>query len=190
VAGLGNFNTLQSVMASATGSGPVGTANWGQDLNGAPVTSLATFNAAVAQLRAPAGHNPALAANYAYPPPWAVIDANGAAVIGDTTDYNPAQSGNADNTIAQMSAMLGVRPVAVMHMGCGSFVFSTLDTTSPTYWMVRTGRQQRRGSACACVCADAGAPNAGTLGGLQDFIRSRHMAVEARRHAHRGPQRA
>jgi hypothetical protein len=147
VAGLGNYATLQSVMAAATGSAPISAANWGQDMNGAPVTTLAAFNAAVAQLRAPAGHNPALVGNYAYPPPWAVIEANGAAVIGDTTDYNPAQSGNADNTIAQMSAMLGVRPVAVMHMGCGSFVFSTLDATSATYWMVRA----RRGCGSARV---------------------------------------
>ena len=39
-------------------------------MNGQAVTSAATYTAAIATLRSPAGHNPATASTFANPPKW------------------------------------------------------------------------------------------------------------------------
>lgn len=45
----------------------VGSSRWGQSLSGSPVTDEASFQAAVAELRTPAGHDPALVSRFANP---------------------------------------------------------------------------------------------------------------------------
>ncbi len=74
------------------------------------------------------GHDPLQASSFIYPPGWAIIEANNAAEAGDGDDGNPA------NTINQSAIYLDIPPVIVMHLGCGSFEFSTTDNSSSTYW--------------------------------------------------------
>lgn len=52
-------------------AGWVGSSTWGKSLDGADVATRAAFDAAVATLRTPAGHNPAMAGTFANPVKWA-----------------------------------------------------------------------------------------------------------------------
>ena len=55
-------------------AGWVGAENWGQSLGGEVVGNRTAFDAAVAVLRTPAGHNPALAYTFANPVEWDWLD--------------------------------------------------------------------------------------------------------------------
>ena len=111
-------------------SGPlknfIGGSNYGNDMNGNPVTTLAQWQAAVTQLRTPAGHNLANAGTFANPPKWSAVEA-----VLATTDFSaPADAldANPNATIASLAAM-GLVPLAVTQISCKSFDF-TADSPS------------------------------------------------------------
>ena len=122
--GIGNAAGLRSVATSG-----VAASLFGRDMRGAPVADAASFAAAVATLRSPAGRDPSQAASFAYPPAWAAVEANAAAAVsGDPTSGAPAA------TVRALQTELGLVPLAVMQLGCGSFAFTTLDASNATYW--------------------------------------------------------
>ena len=106
-------------------SGPlrnfVGNSNYGNDMNGAAVTSFAQWQAAVAQLRSSTGRNPASAGTFANPPKWSAVDA----VLATTDFADPADAldGNPNATVASLAAM-GLVPLAVTQISCKSFDFT------------------------------------------------------------------
>jgi hypothetical protein len=92
---------------SATGiSTFVGSTNFGKDMNGAVVDTLAKFNAAVAALRTPNGRDP----SYAWPLPtrWAKLETDLAG--------NSSITGNYNNTVHGMKE-LGMEPLMVIAVG-------------------------------------------------------------------------
>ena len=125
--GLGGIGNQAGLRAVATSG--VAASLWGCDMRGAPVVDAKSFAAAVATLRSPAGRDPSQAASFAYPPAWAAVEANAAAAVaGDATSGAPAA------TVRALQAELGLLPLAVLQLGCGSFTFSTLDASNSTYW--------------------------------------------------------
>ena len=113
-------------------NGAPGALAWGTSMSGAAVTNISTYTAAVSDLRSWAGHNPANAGNWVYPPPYALIDWWNNQ--GDQTGFSWQVTGPPSYVINATYANLGYRPMVVAHLGCGSFSFSTIDPTSPTYW--------------------------------------------------------
>ena len=103
-------------------------ASYGSDLYGDPVTSYATFDAAIATLRTPAGHAPG--ASWPNPPRWATHEA-----MLNATSVAP--DGNSMLNVVAAAQAVGVEPLLVFWMGCGVFQFSTLDRTNSTYWAER-----------------------------------------------------
>jgi hypothetical protein len=102
-------------------------------MNGAPVVDLASFNAAVATLRSPAGHDisPAGVAAWTTPPLWSKVELTLA-----TTDVSaPSEEidGNVNATIASL-ASIGFVPLVVTQVSCASFDFATMDNTQAAYW--------------------------------------------------------
>lgn len=114
--------------------GFVGSTNWGKDLKGTSVTSLPLFQTAVAELRTPAGHNPA-SAGYANPVRWSKFDTN--FVTTDTASKGDEQEGNHNATLATLASLptLTYAPLVVIGCGAGSVRDSAvMDTTSAAYW--------------------------------------------------------
>lgn len=122
--GLGTTSTLQSFATQSSGT-------WGNSMNGTAVTDLASFQAAVAELRKPDGHNPAQALHYAYPVRWSQIDNNMATT--DLTSAASALQGNPLNTITELNS-IGVNLLSTQWLTCSNFAFSTLDPTQSIYW--------------------------------------------------------
>jgi len=129
----GDVNVAPSsvTMPLSTSSTPSQTtALWGNDMSNKPVTNQAQFNAAVATLRTPAGHDPSKASTFARPPLWALYDTSmNTGAIGGTVDV----SGTVTNTVAQLIAN-GIEPLLVMQLGCSTFSFTTFDWANATYW--------------------------------------------------------
>jgi len=126
--GVGTLSTLQGTATSVSPS-----ANYGSDLNNAPVTSATTFNSAVALLRSAdgSGRN-ATSTRYVYPAAWSTVEANMA-----TTDLSSASSelvGNPTATLAALQVFGGISTLAVNGLTCGLFAFASLDPASATYW--------------------------------------------------------
>jgi hypothetical protein len=97
------------------------------------VVDLASFNAAVATLRSPAGHDisPAGVAAWTTPPLWSKVELTLA-----TTDISaPSEEidGNVNATIASL-ASIGFVPLVVTQVSCASFDFATMDNTQAAYW--------------------------------------------------------
>ena len=109
----------------------VGSSSWGKDMNGAPVTTLAQWQAAVAQLRTPAGRNPAFASTFANPPVWSVVE--GALALTDNSSPSNAIDANPNATVASL-ASLGLVPLAVTQISCKSFDFVFDSPTDPGYF--------------------------------------------------------
>jgi hypothetical protein len=92
---------------------------------------MATFQAAVAELRKPNGHNPAYASTYAYPVRWAQIEIN-----MNTTDLTSASSalqGNPANSFKYLNS-IGVNMLSTQWLTCSNYAFSSLDPTAAIYW--------------------------------------------------------
>lgn len=102
---------------------------WGRDQRGKPVAAFADWSAAVELLRSPEGHDPSSAWRYAYPPPWWMLDFN----QNEPSRSDPS-SGTPGATVAGLEAAAGMRTLAVMHQGCGTFTLSTIDPRVPAYW--------------------------------------------------------
>lgn len=64
----------------------VGAARWGRSLNGTLVNTLADFQAAMATLRSPSGHDPAQAAQFATPVLWPLFEAKWKTVRGPAAE--------------------------------------------------------------------------------------------------------
>jgi len=107
------------------GGGPY----WGRDQRGVPVSNVDDWQAAVALIRSWAGHDPAQASSFAYPPPWWMLDFN----QNEASKADPT-TGSTAATIAGLEAALGIRPLAVLHQGCGTYAFSSIDPSSSVYW--------------------------------------------------------
>lgn len=99
---------------------------WGADLNGSPVTSLATFNTALSQLRSYNGHTPGLG-TWTNSPRWATLE-----LMLDRGSGGPTGASMASMVAAAQSA--GVTPLLVFWLSCNYFAFSTLDVSKPAYW--------------------------------------------------------
>ena len=109
----------------------VGSSNYGNDMSGNAVNTQAQFNAAVAQLRTPAGRNPASAGSFANPPAWSIIEASLA--LTDTGKAADAIDGNPNATLASLAAM-GLVPLCVTQLSCKTFDFTADLPTQPLYW--------------------------------------------------------
>ena len=109
----------------------VGSSNWGNDLSGAPVTTLAAFNAAVAQLRTSQGRNPAAAGSFANPPQWAIVES--VLALTDTSSASNAIDGNPAATVASL-ASIGIVPLAVTQLSCKTFDFTADSPSTPGYF--------------------------------------------------------
>lgn len=107
------------------------TGTWGNDLNNVPVTSLAGFNAAVALLRTPAGHNPASAGSFANPPAWSIIEAQLA--LTDNSKPSNAIDSNPNATLASLAA-IGLVPLCVTQLSCKTFDFTVDLPSQPGYF--------------------------------------------------------
>ena len=116
--GAGSFSTLQQF---------VGAFNWGHDLNNNTVSSYAAWSAAVAGLRAPAGHTPASAGSFANPVKFSALD------LMLNSSINSPTGGSLLSTV-QGAQALGIEPLIVDWMPCTVFAFSTLNTANGTYW--------------------------------------------------------
>jgi hypothetical protein len=81
----------------------IGATNWGKDLSGAAVDTMAKFNAAVAMLRSANGRDPAY--SWANPTKWAKFETD----LASNTDI----TGNYDETIKGIKAM-GIEPLMVV----------------------------------------------------------------------------
>lgn len=101
-------------------------APWGADLNGVAVSNLATFTAAVSQLRSYAGHTPGIMA-WANPPRWPAFDMMMSSSVGGPTGNSMAAQ------VAGLQAN-GITPLLVFWLSCTVFQFSTLDVSKATYW--------------------------------------------------------
>jgi hypothetical protein len=106
---------------------------WGNSLDNTPVTSSATFEAAVARLRTPDGHNPARTSAFARPAQFAAVETE---LATSATSGADAIDGNANATVAKL-ARIGIAPLVVTQIGCGSFDFTTDAPTDAAYWAER-----------------------------------------------------
>jgi hypothetical protein len=105
---------------------------WGKDLNGVVINSAASFNAAVAQMRTPAGHNPS-STSWANTPQWAAVEA--ALSTTDESAAADAMDGNPNASVASL-ASIGIVPLAVTQISCKTFDF-TVDSPAAdpvAYW--------------------------------------------------------
>jgi hypothetical protein len=101
---------------------------WGNALDDTPVRTSATFAAALAALRTPAGHDPAAAPTFPRPPQFAAVDA--ILATADAIDGAPAA------TVAALAA-IGITPLVVTQIGCSSFDFTTDAPADAAYWAER-----------------------------------------------------
>ena len=114
----------------------VGSSNWGRDIDGAGVSSSATFGAAVAQLRSASGRDPRMTNSWRNPPQWASVETTLATT--DVSDASSAIDGNVNSTVASL-ASIGIVPLVVTQVGCASFDF-TVDSPAASaqaataYW--------------------------------------------------------
>ena len=102
---------------------------WGLDLNGINVTSNATFQAAVATLRTANGRNATYP--WANPFPYTALNTLIATVV------EPIY-GSSDNIITSLKNIGLTTILLAEHIGSSGsnvhFVFSTLDSTTTTFW--------------------------------------------------------
>lgn len=110
------------------------TTAWGKSLSGAAVTNLATFQAAVAELRTRNGHDPAMASSFKYPVKWATFDTKWVTTV--TSSPGDAQEGNHNATLATLKTIPGMQtPLVALGLGLSSVKDGTvLDTTTAAYW--------------------------------------------------------
>jgi hypothetical protein len=99
-------------------------------LNNTAVADRASFFAAIAALRSPAGHNPA--ASWPRAAQWAAVEA----ALATTATGSDALEGNPNSTVAALVSV-GVAPLVVTQIGCSTFDFSTDDNTTAAYWAER-----------------------------------------------------
>ena len=125
ITGVSSFTNRWGHTSTCTG----GRSYWGNDQRGVPVTNVADWTAAVTLLRSWAGHDPANAWSFAYPPPWWMLDFN----QNDPSTSEPS-TGSAAATVVGLEYALGVRPLAVLHQGCGTYEFTNIDPGTKTYW--------------------------------------------------------
>lgn len=129
--GYGANTTLQSWVVGGPSLLPQGT--WGASLSGSPVTNLASWQAAVSQLRSPAGHSPSSSGTWSNPPRWAAFDI----MLNSTNTSAPAPDGLSMQGVVQGLQSIGVEPLLMFWMGCGTYQFSTMDSSQPAYWAER-----------------------------------------------------
>jgi len=123
--GLGvGYTTLQGLATAKGGA-------WGNSLNGTAVTNLATFQAAVAELRKPNGHNPLYQNAYSSPVLWNVIEAG--LNTTDNSSAGNALQGNPNDYVYQLG-MAGIPMLAVNWLTCSNFAFTSFDSTKAVYW--------------------------------------------------------
>ncbi len=115
-------------------SNTVGKNNWGEDLMGAPVISLAGWNAAVAELRSQTGRNPTNPGNYPNPAQWVAVER--ALATTDTATPADAIDGNPNATVAALASM-GIVPLAVTQLSCKTFDFTADTPDQPGYFAER-----------------------------------------------------
>ena len=126
-----------------------GQLNFGYDLNGNAVTTYAQWQAAVAQLRTPAGRDYGNAYSLANPALYSQIEATLATT--DTSAPSEEIDGNVNATLAAL-ASLGIVPLVVTQVSCASFDFTTDDWTASAYWGERWELYKR---ACFARCMSA-----------------------------------
>ena len=106
--------------------------SYGNDFTNTPVTSLATFNTAVAALRKSdfSGRNVSNTA-LTYAAPWATVYSNFATVDNATADTQSQGSPKAN-----MAALtkLGVQPLAVHWLSCTDLNWQSLSPSATIYW--------------------------------------------------------
>ena len=90
---------------------------WGNGLNNETINSLATFKAAVALLRTPAGRDPSNPSHFFYPAAWNTVELNMAST--DTSCAAYELSGNSNATAAALSA-LNISMLAVYGLTCSN----------------------------------------------------------------------
>ena len=107
--------------------------SYGNDLNNSPVGNLNAFNAAVAALRKSdySGRNASNPKGYAYAAPWAGYYSNLLQIDNSTSDTQ-AQGSPAANLAALRS--LGIQPLVVHWLTCGSFAWTSLSPSDALYW--------------------------------------------------------
>jgi hypothetical protein len=98
-----------------------GSSAFGKNLNGVVVDSLAAFNAAVALLRTPAGHDINNAGGLAKPAQWATVEE----VLATTDTSEPSQEidGNPAASVASL-ATINIIPLVVTQISCKTFDFT------------------------------------------------------------------
>ena len=126
---LGNNAARVFVQPFPTVTGFIGSTKWGLDLNGNPVTSNSTFQAAILALRTPNGRNGSYPWNSPFP--WSTL-------LNKFSSVTQAIYGSNENTINSLRS-IGVKNILIaQHIGSSSssvsFTFSTLDTSNSTYW--------------------------------------------------------
>ena len=108
-----------------------GQLNFGYDLNGNAVTNYAQWQAAVAQLRTPAGRDYNNTYKLANPALYYQIEQTLATT--DTSAPSEEIDGNVNATLAAL-ASLGIVPLVVTQVSCASFDFTTDSPSVPAYW--------------------------------------------------------
>lgn len=128
---------LSSLWGSSLQTWVGGSSAWGKNLNGTLVnSSQADFELAVAQLRTPAGHDPAQASKFKNPVKWSAFDSKWSTTI--TASKADEQEGNHNATLAALLAINPQPPLVVIGCGAGSVRDSSImDTTQPAYWQSR-----------------------------------------------------
>lgn len=126
---------LTSLWGSSLETFVGGSTKWGKSLSGASVTDLASFQAAVAELRSPNGHDPspAAVALWTNPVRWSRFDTNW--VTTDTSSPANEQEGNHNATLAAVAQTLPNPPLVVISCGLGSVRDGgVLDNATSAYW--------------------------------------------------------
>ena len=121
--GVGGVPSGSTLQASVPGT-------WGASLNNTAVTNSASFVAAIAALRSPAGHSPS--ASWPRPAQWAAVETT----LATTGSGSDALEGNTNATVAAL-ASIGVAPLVVTQIGCSTFDFTTDDNTTSAFWAER-----------------------------------------------------
>lgn len=106
--------TLQTFATRPPASGV-----WGSSLSNAPVTSLASFQTAVSQLRTTAGRDFS-GGSWPNPPRWAAFDT----ALNTTVTTQP--DGLSLDGIVRALVAAGVEPLLVSSLNCNQFAFTTL----------------------------------------------------------------
>jgi hypothetical protein len=128
-----------------------GSLKWGKSLTGVAVTNLAGFQAAVAELRTPAGRlNPA-PSQFSHPVRWATLSTKWSTT--DTSSSANMQEGNHNATCSTLQQILPNAPLVVIGCGLGSIRDSgVLDTSSPAYWASHWEVYKHFYAFSWCVC--------------------------------------